>query len=274
MQKVILSVAPVSSTPGRLDPQAIAEDVAACYHAGAAMVHLHSRDRFGRLVADTSLLADTVARIRALCPIVIEISTGGVSNLTIEERCQTCTPDWVECNSLNVGSVNLGEAVYLNPIQDVRYCVNQILRNRKIPEIEVFEIGMIETVRALAQTYRFISPLFFALVLGHQGAMPASVAALDLMLQGLHTFFPNRDQVLWGVTEAHRQDWSLIGAALDRGANAVRIGFEDSDLLSPSMRADTNAALVTKLAALARAKGAVPATPEETRALLKVPRCG
>ena len=57
---------------------------------------------------------------RRLCPIVIEISTGGVSNLTIRERCAPCTMDGVECNSLNIGSANLGDAVYQNPIGDVR----------------------------------------------------------------------------------------------------------------------------------------------------------
>ena len=271
MQKVILSVAPVSNAATALDPKAIADDVAASYHAGASMVHLHSRDREGRLVADTALLGETVALIRAQCPIVIEISTGGVSNLTIEQRCQTCLPDWVECNSLNVGSVNLGDLVYQNPIRDVRYCVQQILQHGKIPEIEVFEIGMMETARVLAEAYPFVSPLFFALVLGHPGAMPATVAALDLMLRGLQAFFPDPNQVVWGITEAHRTDWSLIREALERGAKAVRIGFEDSDSLSPSLRAENNAQLVTELAALVRATGALPATPAEARALLKIP---
>lgn len=272
MHKVILSVAPVSNATTNLDPKAIAEDVIASYHAGASMVHLHSRDRNGLLVADTALLADTVALIRAQCPIVIEISTGGVSSLTIEQRCQTCLPDWVECNSLNVGSVNLGEAVYQNPIREVRYCVEQILQHGKIPEIEVFEIGMMDTARVLAQTYPFVSPLFFALVLGHPGAMPASVGALDLMLRGLRAFFPNPGQVLWGITEAHRTNWSLIREALERGADAVRIGFEDSDWLSPDVRAESNAQLVTELASFVRAAGAWPATPAETRAMLKIPQ--
>ena len=56
----------------------------------------------GNLTPDLSLLEETVAYIREMCDIVVEISTGGVSNLTIEERVQPCYPSWVEANSLNV----------------------------------------------------------------------------------------------------------------------------------------------------------------------------
>lgn len=51
---------------------------------------------------------------------------------------QPCYPSWVEANSLNVGSVNLGTSVYQNPIKDVEYCVKTIMDNKKIPETEVF----------------------------------------------------------------------------------------------------------------------------------------
>ena len=47
------------------------------------MVHLHCRDLNGNLTPDLSLLEETVAYIREMCDIVVEISTGGVSNLTI-----------------------------------------------------------------------------------------------------------------------------------------------------------------------------------------------
>lgn len=270
MEKVIVSVAPVSAAEKQNNPQAIAQDVVACWRAGAGMVHLHCRDAGGALTPDLTHLQKTVALIREQCPIVIEISTGGVSDLTIEQRCTPCAPAWVECNSLNVGSVNLGEAVYANPIADVRYCVEQILAHQKTPEIEVFEIGMINTVRELALQYALPRPVFFALVLGHHGAMPATEPALALMLQGLRDNFPSPADTLWGITHAHREDWKLIEAALDRGAKAVRIGFEDSDCLAPGVRAAANAPMVEALVQLLHKKGMAPATPQETRAMLGI----
>ena len=270
MDKMIVSVAPVAATATENNPMDIARDVAACYQAGAGMVHLHCRDVHGRLTADTALLEETVAAIRRLCPIVIEISTGGVSELTIQERCAPCEPDWVECNSLNVGSVNMGESVYQNPIGDVRYCVRQILEHHKIPEIEVFEVGMLNTARVLAEEFDFVNPMLFALVLGHFGAMPATTAALKTMIDGVYENFPNRDAVLWGITQAHRRDWTLIETALDLGARAVRIGFEDSAYLDPDTTVETNAPLVARCVESIRAKGKEPATPEEIRRMLHV----
>lgn len=105
MKKIMISVAPVAATDILINPRAIARDVYECYKNGASMVHLHCRDLNGNLTPDLSLLEETVAYIREMCDIVVEISTGGVSNLTIEERVQPCYPSWVEANSLNVGSV-------------------------------------------------------------------------------------------------------------------------------------------------------------------------
>lgn len=271
MKKVMISVAPVAATDALINPRAIARDVVECYRHGAAMVHLHARDLCGRLTPDLSLLEETVDYIRAECDIIIEISTGGVSNLTIEERCQPCYAPFVEATSLNVGSVNLGESVYQNPIRDVRFCVEQIISNHKIPEIEVFEVGMIHTVRQLAEHYDFVRPILFALVLGHEGAMPRTLAALSTMIAGVYENFPNREEVLWGITEAHREDFELIKKALDLGASTVRIGFEDSNYLRPGVQVDNNAAMIAELSAVLHAKGMAPMTPAEARDMLCIP---
>ena len=92
MKKIMISVAPVAATDILINPRAIARDVYECYKNGASMVHLHCRDLNGNLTPDLSLLEETVAYIREMCDIVVEISTGGVSNLTIEERVQPWAP--------------------------------------------------------------------------------------------------------------------------------------------------------------------------------------
>ena len=129
--KVLVSVAPVAATDKVIIPEKIAEDVYDCYKAGAAMVHLHVRDREGNLTPDMTLLEETLAMIRRDSDIVIEVSTGGVSNLTIEERCAPLYSDLVEACSLNVGSTNLGRSVYCNPIDDVEYCIREMLKQKK-----------------------------------------------------------------------------------------------------------------------------------------------
>jgi 3-keto-5-aminohexanoate cleavage enzyme len=288
MEKVLLSVAPIVATPHRLDHDAIADDVLRCYEAGASMVHLHVRDAEARLTSDTSNLACLVAKIRARCDIVIEVSTGGVSGLTIEERCHACVPDFVEFNSLNVGSVNLGQAVYKNPINEVKYCVEQILKYERIPDTEIFELGMIETLKQLIEEYPFPDPLLVALVFGHPGEMPATKAALHHMLQFLDESLgcrlmekapalrhlsdsverpESRRKVLWGYTQANRKDWDLMQYALEQGADALRVGFEDSNYLDTDLQVGRNAPLIEKAAACIRSVGKEPMTVEELRSI-------
>ena len=83
------------------------------------MVHLHVRDAPGNLTTDMSLLEETLRLIRKDSDIIIEVSTGGVSRLSIQERCVPLYSELVEACSLNVGSTNLGKAVYCNPLDDV-----------------------------------------------------------------------------------------------------------------------------------------------------------
>lgn len=293
MHKVLLSVAPVSAVPHRMVPEEIAEDVYQCYQAGAAMVHLHCRDENGGLTADTTVLQKTVEEIRSRCDIVVEISTGGVSNLTIQERCQTCYPEYVEANSLNVGSVNLGSSVYQNPIADVKFCVQEILNHKKLPETEVFELGMIHTLRKLTEEFDFHDPLLLALVFGHEGEMPATVPALHHMLLCLDEEFGSRicdrapalaaiskhlqrpassRDIRWGYTQAGRRDWNMMRYALEQGADSLRVGFEDSDYLDPDTRVAVNAPLIQKAADLVQETGSALMSPEEVRKLFHITR--
>ena len=114
--KVMISVAPVAATEKEIIPEKIAKDVLACYQAGAAMVHLHVRDREGRLTPDMGLLEETLRLIRRDSDIILEVSTGGVSDLTIQERCAPLYSDLVEACSLNVGSTNLGKRCTAIPL--------------------------------------------------------------------------------------------------------------------------------------------------------------
>lgn len=264
MNKVMISVAPVAATDKNIVPDKIAEDVLNCSRAGAAMVHLHVRDAKGNLTTDMSLLKQTLELIRKDSDIIIEVSTGGVSSLTIEERCVPLYSELVEACSLNVGSTNLGKAVYLNPIDDVEYCVRELLKMKKTPEVEVFEIGHTFAMKELMEKYPFINPVLFSIVLGHKGEAPATPEALTAMIQMIPA------GAIWGITQANRRDFSIIAAALGMGAKTVRIGFEDSNYLDEKTVVDTNVPLVEKTVRLLRAMDKEPMTPAEARRLFNV----
>ena len=261
--KVLVSVAPVAATDKVIIPEKIAEDVYQCYKAGASMVHLHVRDREGRLTPDMTLLEETLALIRRDSDIIIEVSTGGVSDLNIQERCAPLYSDMVEACSLNVGSTNLGKDVYCNPIDDVEYCIREILKQKKTPEVETFEIGHTWTMAQLMRKYDFADPVLFSIVLGHEGEAPATPQALAAMIPS---------NAIWGITQAHRKDFSLLAGAVGMGARTVRIGFEDSNYLDAQTRVSSNAPLVEKTVKLLRAMDKEPMSPEEARSLFCIGR--
>jgi len=258
--KVIISVAPVSAVPHEIDSRLLANEIVKCAAEGAAMVHLHVRDKNGHLTDDMTEFTACTSFVRQNSDIVIQASTGGISEMDIDKRCLPLYSPVVETCSLNVGSVNLGNAVYQNPIGDVMKCVETILEQKKVPEIEIFELGMIGAVRRLDNKFNFPRPMLMNLVVGHEGGCPADPKALTALWQYM-------DEEFWGFTHAHRKDFTLMACALGLGAGLVRIGLEDSPYLENSIQS-SNPPLVAALVNLIQAMGLEPATPREARVML------
>ena len=85
-KRIVLALAPTGGW-GRehknpLEPEDIAVQVIDCVKEGASLVHLHSRNSKGELTSDLSNFSRTVELITAECDVIIEASTGGLSNLT------------------------------------------------------------------------------------------------------------------------------------------------------------------------------------------------
>lgn len=262
-QKVIISVAPVAG-PEPLIPELLAEDVASCIDMGAAMCHLHSKTREGKLTPDISVISEAFDRILEKRDVVVQVSTGGISQMNIEERCFPLNYKRAESASLNGGSTNLGEAVYRNSFEDIRYCAKLCYERKILPEIEVFDIGMLNNIQLVREEYPFRDPVLFNLVFGHKGGMQPTMEALA----AFRSFVPK--DCLWGVTHFGRDNWSFLAGAIAMGAALVRIGFEDSRYISEGEQAGLNYQLVDKLAGLIRAMDMEPAAPAEVRKLLHI----
>lgn len=263
MKKIIISLAPVAASTA-IDENILAADVAKSVALGASMCHLHCRSKDGSLTENTAFLVECFEKIRSKTDVVIQASTGGVSEMTMEQRCTPLTYSKVESASLNGGSTNLGEAIYNNSFADIRYCAKAVYENGIIPEIEVFDIGMIHNIELTAKEQPFRNPIIYNLVFGHKGGMPPTMEALS----AFRSFVPAN--ALWGVTHFGRDNWNFLAAAIAMGASIVRIGFEDSPYLTPFVDATSNYELVDKLALLIRAMGFETATPDEARAIMNI----
>lgn len=263
MRKVIISVAPVEAG-APIDKEALVEDVAECAKKGAAMCHLHCRSLDGRLTKDTGELEDIFDRIAKRTDLICQVSTGGVSDMSIEERCRPLRYPGAESASLNAGSTNLGEAVYINSFADIRYCAQEVYSRGIVPEIEVFDIGMIYNIRLTKEQVLYREPVIYNLVFGHKGGLPANMECLTAFRAAVPK------DALWGVTHFQRDNWEFLAAAIAMGASIVRIGFEDSAHLAGGRRAAFNHQLTEKLVRLLRAMDLEVASPQEARGIMNI----
>lgn len=273
-RKIVVTVAPVchvgkpvpEGSFNPLTPEEIAADVAACAEAGASMVHLHVRDLTGEQTFDMTHFSRTLDLIREKSDIVIQGSTGGLSTLSLEDRSVCLSEPRVEVASLNMGSVNFGESVYINTLPEIRYWAGRMREEKVVPEMEIFDLSMVETCSKLADEGVLDRPMSYNFCLGKGTASNLSDTPrnlqymVSLMEQDSH----------WGLNNDSMKDLHFLGLAIAMGASVVRVGFEDSFYYEEGKTAPTNAFLVQKLVELVRALGCEPATPEEAREILGI----
>jgi 3-keto-5-aminohexanoate cleavage enzyme len=266
-RKIIVAVAPVGKdiqppSMNPLTPEEVAREIIDCARAGASFVHLHVRDDQGNQTEDLTQFSRTLDLIRETSDIIIQGSTGGLSALSLEERCVALNDPRVEVASLNMGSVNFSEDVYINRLPDIRYWARRMEETNVIPELEIFEAGMLTAVAQLVAEKVLKPPFTYGFPLGFHYALPADPNSLFFLKSSLPVQAP------WGVVHESMQDFSLLAAAIGMGAAAVRVGFEDSVFYAPGKAVATNAELVEKIVSLIHQIGYEVATASEARDLL------
>ena len=267
---VVVAVAPVGKGDPPIDgnplnPEEVAQAVVACTRAGASMVHLHVRDAVGQQTAEMDAFSQTLDLIRKQSDIIIQGSTGGLAELSLEERCVAVDEPRVEAASLNMGSANFKETVYINTLPDIRYWARRMCQNGVIPELEIFEAGMIPAAFRLIGEEAITPPYYFNFCLGFHHALPADPTSLFF----LKSMIPPKDP--WGIVHEGMTDLSLLAVAIGMGASVARVGFEDSIYLAPGEIAATNAELVKNLVGMIRRMGCEVASPVEARQILNIP---
>jgi 3-keto-5-aminohexanoate cleavage enzyme len=271
--KIIIAVAPVahlnSPVPegcrNPLSPDEIAAETLACVRAGAAIAHHHIRNPQGQIVSDLSWYRETVGLILGQTDVILNVSTGGVSDLSLEERCVGLDVPEVEMGSLNMGSTNFGEGAYINTLPDIRFWATRMKERGVVPELETFSGSMVETGLKLRTEGILEDPLHFNLCLGFENALSATAGNLWRLVQMLPK------EARWGFVHERMEDFSLIAGALGMGATVLRVGYEDGGHLRKGEVATSNAALVERLATLIQTAGKTVASVDEARLILGLP---
>ena len=232
------------------------------YDAGAAVIHVHVRWDDGTPTQDRERFRVVMDAIRAACPGVILIpSTGGAVGMTPEERLQP-TELMPEMATLDCGTCNFGDDVFVNDLPILRAFGKRMLENQIKPEYECFEMGHVDTILKLANKGLAPgAPMQFNFVLGVAGCTPATAGNLDWLVRSIPA------GSTWTATGIGRAAFELAAPAIAMGGN-VRVGFEDNLYLSKGVLAKSNGELVKKVADLAALLDRPVATPAEARGIL------
>ncbi|MCG8452761.1 MAG: 3-keto-5-aminohexanoate cleavage protein, partial [Spirochaetales bacterium] len=156
-----------------LTPEELAIAAKECQDAGASIIHLHVRDAMGaptqsREVFQRAMSLMKEHGVRA----IIQPSTGGAVGMSVLERMQPLFL-FPEMATLDCGSLNFGEDVFLSDFPTMRALAQAMKEQRVLPELECFEMGHVANALRLNKEGLLPAHLHFDLVLGVPGGMEA-----------------------------------------------------------------------------------------------------
>lgn len=274
-----------------LSPEDIAAQAIEAAEAGAAILHLHARDpRDGRPTPSPEVYREFVPTIARATNAVINITTGGSTRMTLEERLAYPRLARPEMCSLNMGSMNfslhplagrIGEwrfdwekpylesmedMIFRNTFKDIREILTEFQAHGTRFEFECYDVGHLYNLAHFADLGLVKGPFFIQSVLGILGGLGPDPENLVTMRATADRLF-GRENYHFSVLGAGRHQMPLVTMGAILGGN-VRVGLEDSVYLSRGVKARTNAEQVRKVRRILEELSFEIATPDEARDML------
>ena len=273
--KKVITACITGSWPTRKDnpnlsitPEEIAEDVYACWKAGAAVAHIHVRNDDGTPSTDFEKYKETIERIRAKkdCDICINITSSGSVGFGDEERIYPLQELLPELASYDCGSLNwMHTTVFENHPRFLEKLGLALQESNIKPEIEIFDAGMIYNAIYYMKKGILKAPCHFQIVLGAPGGMDNTIENLVF----LKNLIPEGST--WAACGIGKGHLPIMMSAISMGAH-LRIGFEDNVFYHKGVLADSNAQLIARGKRLLEEAGYEAATPDEARQILGLTR--
>jgi 3,5-dioxohexanoate:acetyl-CoA acetone transferase len=257
--------------------------------AGSAIVHLHARDPDGRPTPDPDVFEKIVGRITAETDAVINITTGGASSMTMDQRLAAAMRLRPELASMNMGSMNfvysgIADKVtewkhdwekpyvlntYSHPFVNTFDAIENTLRTLGAHgtrfEYECYDIGHLYSLAHFVDKGLAKPPLLIQGVFGVLGGIGADHANLEHMVRIADKLFG--DDYLFSAFAAGR-DQMRFGTHSAWLGGHVRVGLEDSLWIGRGRLAESNAQQVRKIRGIVEDLGKPIATPAQARAML------
>lgn len=257
-------------------PQEIADSAIKCARAGATVAHIHARDpETGGVSHDVELYREAVRLIReADEDIVINITAGGGGDFipdmqnpyqagegsdiqTPDERHEPVGELLPEICTLDCGSVNFGDMVYISPTDWLRRQAQLIKDAGVKPELECFDSGHIRFANQLVSEGLIEGEPMYQFCLGIPWGADNDAETIE--------YFKTRlpENAHWSAFGIGKMQLPTVEEAAKRGGN-VRVGLEDNIYLSKGVKA-TNEELVEKAVEILKGIDMEPMTPQEAR---------
>jgi len=297
-RKVIISCALTGSihTPTMSDalpvtPDEIVEQGVGAAEAGAAILHLHARDpRTGQPTPDPAVFMEFLPRLKQSTDAVLNITTGGSLNMTVQERLAAPLQAKPEMCSLNMGSMNFGifpladrytnwkhdweepylrgtdDFIFRNTFRDIAYILEHLGEGCGTRfEFECYDVGHLYNLAHFLDRGLVKPPLFVQTIFGILGGIGAEERNLAFMRETADRLF-GKDYA-WSVLAAGRHQIPFTTMAAVMGGN-VRVGLEDSLYLAKGRLARNSGEQVAKIRRILEELSLEVATPAEARAML------
>jgi 3-keto-5-aminohexanoate cleavage enzyme len=247
-------------------PDEIAACAKACVDAGAAVCHIHGRDKDGQNTSDVEVFKEIKQKVREKSDAIIQFSTGGGPNLTQEQRVE-CLDALPEMASLNMGSLmrlsgKYKGTAFCNLPEEIELFLGKMKDRGIKPEMEVYNFAMFRDVNEIINKGLVDPPYAINMVLGmrYQGACDATPKILTTMID----FLP--DNTVFNCTAVGSAQLPITTMNMIMGG-CVRVGLEDNIYLSKGVKA-SNEQLVERTVRIARELGKEPMSPAEARQFL------
>lgn len=276
MEKLIITVALTGGIHGKEanphlpeQPDEIIQQAYDCYNAGAAIVHLHARDKKGKGVGDVKIFKELNEGVRAKCNVVVQNTTGG-PGIPIDKRISSLDAN-PESASLNMGSIIFFYQNQEIPFTNLRSEIeafSKAMKERNIkPELEVYNPSMFEEVENLIQKDLLVKPYYVNFVMGVGGMGGFKGTPENFVM--MHSKLPQ--DAVFNVTGIGKYQLAMNTMSIISGGHA-RVGMEDNVFYRKGELAKDNAQFVERIVRLAKELGREIASPDEARKILNIPK--
>ncbi|WP_432182816.1 3-keto-5-aminohexanoate cleavage protein [Streptomyces sp. NBC_00063] len=273
-----------------ITPAQIAEQGLEAVAAGASILHVHARNpRTGQPSPNAEVFAEFLPQLVASGAIV-NITTGGSTRMTWEQRLEAALRFEPELASLNMGSMNFvfsgparrerqwqfdweldylrnsEDTIFSNTFTQIERTLRTLGQDRGVRfEFECYDVGHLYTLAHFLDRNLVTPPLLVQCVLGVAGGIGADPANLVHMAAIADKLFGQDHYLSAFAVGRHQAAFATQIAAL---GGHIRVGLEDNLYIGPGQLAASNAQQVGKAVAIAQELGRTIAEPKKVRELL------